>query len=129
MIILRSKLKKISISFFIFFVSFGIINRVHVATLGVISYWESNENFIGRWSSTPRVYWYAVDGSLQGTLSTYISHARNQWNNAGVPNSSTSSSSNADISVYGGTYANLKPMAPSLGSDNTGLSSVMSYSY
>lgn len=119
------KVKKIVIPFLIFLMSFFVGSVAYAATLGVLSYWDTDSSQIARWGSTPTVYNYAVDGSLQGTLPTYVSYAISQWSNAGISCSSTSNSS-ANIKIYGGTYDNLKSMAPDLTTNDTGLT--LSYS-
>jgi predicted Zn-dependent protease len=114
--------KKISIPVFTFLLTFIITTTSYAATLGYLNYWDTDGSVIGRWgSTTPSIYNYPVDGSMQGTLPSYVTHARSEWNNAGIPNNSTSTESNAHIKVYGGTYTNLKAIEPSLSSSDTGL--------
>ncbi|MGF2617493.1 matrixin family metalloprotease [Rossellomorea vietnamensis] len=122
------KTKKVLIPVIVFLLTFTVSSTALAAILGYPMFWESNKATIARWKSVPDVYYYAVDGSLQGTLPTYVSHARSQWNTAGVPNYSTTSSSGAEIKIYGGTYTNLKSIEPSLTTDNTGLMTP-TYSY
>ena len=111
--------KKVTVSIFTFILTSIIVTTAYAATLGYLSYWDSDSSHIGRWNTTRYVYTYAVDGTLQGALPTYESHARSQWNNAGVTSYSSTSSS-AVIKVFGGTYENLKAMEPNISSTNTG---------
>jgi predicted Zn-dependent protease len=113
--------KKISILISTFLLSFIVASTSYAATLGYLNFWDSDSSEIGRWGVTPSIYNYAVDGSMQGTLSEYVTHARTEWNNAGIPSNSTSSDSNAQIKVYGGTYTNLKAIEPSIKTTNPGL--------
>jgi hypothetical protein len=48
--------KKIILPVLAFGFSFIFGSVAYAATLGVLSYWDSNSNYIGRWGSAPTVY-------------------------------------------------------------------------
>lgn len=103
-----------------------------VATgLGSIPYWESDSYEIGRWKNTPSVYQttLGLDGFTSSNFSTYTTHARNQWSNAGISTTSTNSLSNAKIRIYGGNVTALALQNPSINSSMAGYAQVFQQEY
>ncbi|MFA5675279.1 MAG: hypothetical protein WDA65_02040 [Christensenellales bacterium] len=73
----------------------------------VLGYWESDADSIGRWNSTPSVYKKKLNSNVSFYFMTGESHARTQWNGAGISTTTTTDKDTANIRVYGGSYNEL----------------------
>lgn len=98
------------------------VGNVFAAGLGNIQNWYTNSSEIGRWGTTPKVWYGTLDSSMtQLTLDGHVTHARSQWNNAGVPNSYTSDFNSSHIRVRSGTYNSIKKIEVGIQTGDTGL--------
>lgn len=91
--------------------------------LGDVGYWHAQGSEIGRWNTTPRTRHIlrGQDGFSNSDFLSYVNHARSQWKNAGITINNASSESNANLRIYGGTWANLSFDAPGLKPEYYGL--------
>lgn len=99
-------------------------NSAHTQSnnLGYIPNWDSDANNIGRWSNTPSIFILSPGANTfqSSQLQSYLNHARTQWSNAGISTSIASSQSNANITFYGGTWAQSSLLYPGLPSNALG---------
>jgi len=100
------------LSFCIFGILFIFNTKPVYASLGSITYWESDSNTIGRWTSVPRTSHETINGFTNNNFLSYVNHARNQWRSAGISISSTST--NANLMFYGGNRTALVLREPAL---------------
>lgn len=112
--------------FAVFFVIFLILLNLTVVygtTYEQLDYWYSDSNSIGKWYSTPSVGSNKLNSNSSFYFSIGNSHAKSQWNSAGISTSTTSNFSSADIQVYGGTYTELQNTGEfsSMSSTSTGI--------
>ena len=98
--------------------------------LGPISYWADIEsNFVGHWTSDPAVYKEKLDSDASFYFLNGVSSAISEWNTAlGTNIFTTTSESNADIVIYGGTTSELAALGYTLSSSHVGYTS-WNYSY
>lgn len=98
------------------------VGNAFAAGLGNIQYWYSDKSEIGRWGTTPKVWYGTLDSSMtQLTLDGHVTHARSQWNSAGVTNSYTSDFNSSHIRFRSGTYTSIKKIEPGIENGDTGL--------
>ncbi|MEQ6391252.1 hypothetical protein RZN22_18410 [Bacillaceae bacterium S4-13-58] len=104
-------MKKIILSFLLFCLLFSVI--APIASAKTLSYWYSDSNRIG---NAPNRYIWSVnyDGFTASEFSTYLSHGRNQWSNAGISNWGADNKSSSGIWVFGGTRETLEVLEPGL---------------
>ena len=113
------------ISFMLIFVMMISTASIAFATdLGYLPYWYSNDGGIARWINTPKTWTSVSDGFSSSDFNTYVNHARNQWIDAGISISTTTSSSNANIIIRGGTYNTMRNYEPSITTSNAGISMI-----
>ena len=101
-----------------------VSNVYAVEIIDTLSYWYSDYNSIGKWASSP-TFSSTETESCPSSFSTDVSTAFSAWNSADVPNSYTSTFSNADIPVYGGTYTEIKQIFPTFPSTSTGYTALI----
>lgn len=92
------------------------------ANKGRIDNWYDFESHVvGRWESSPVVYTQKLDSNTSFPFYNSVSTARNIWSTAlGVNMTSTGSSSNANIKIYGGSASDLAKYGGKLGSNDYG---------
>lgn len=75
---------------------------------GTLNYWYSDSDRIGKWTSSPTIWYSKIDPNPQFPFVAGLQHGRNIWNNAlGTSITISSSATNAPIKFYGGTKAQL----------------------
>lgn len=100
---------------------------VYANTLGDLGYWYSDSNVIGRWIDARNIFSERLDSTFTATeLSTNVSHARNQWQSAGISTSTTTNRNNANIRVYVGSLENIRKLYPGYSSTATGVARYLS---
>lgn len=67
--------------------------------------WYSDSNCVYYWSQAPKVFPTNLSGAIN--IVPYVNNAVNQWSNAGISSSVTTTLSNANIRFYGGTRSEL----------------------
>lgn len=72
-----------------------------------INYWYSNSNEVAFWSSVPNAYALKLNSNYSFAFDGAFSHARTQWNGAGVVSAWTTLMNAANIMCYGGTYSQI----------------------
>jgi len=108
-------MKKAIVIVLAFIFSISLSSQVlAVEVIGELTYWESNVNHISSFISTvPDTYSSTLGSYDLNTLKSQVSSARNQWNTAGIPCNITTSESNAEIKVYGGSLSEIQSVYPS----------------
>lgn len=97
------KLLVITIGMLMFSVVLSL--TVHAATL---SYWYSDKDVIGKWETSPSVWYKKIDQSAAFSFLSGLIHGADIWNAAlGTSVTVSSSNSSAPIKYYGGTKEQL----------------------
>jgi hypothetical protein len=79
-----------------------------VAHAAVLSHWYSDGTTIGKWSSSPQLYYSKLSSSSSFAFASGLQYGTNLWNNAlGTSVTVSSLNSSAPIKFYGGTKAQL----------------------
>lgn len=86
------------------FAMFGV-SYVYATGYKTVQYWESDAYDVGYWSSSPKIYVTSL--SSGSYVASDVTNARNQWNNAGISSSITTSLTQANLFYYGGTKSEL----------------------
>lgn len=106
------KFIKRSISILLCLVTCFAFTIVSSATdLGELTYWYSDDDRIGWWTSTPSVYRIPLNSSFSSVFVSGIAWASSQWGNVdGIGFNYATSQSNADILCYGGTITEIQAL-------------------
>lgn len=94
-----------------------------VSNVSIPGTWYSDQSAVGYWQSNPNVY---VTNLGNWSVVSYVNRAVNAWNDAGIHSSVTNTASNANISYYGGTKAQLNAIGFSYDASTTGQTKVLS---
>lgn len=94
-----------------------------VSNVSIPGQWYSNSSAVGYWQSNPYVY---ITNLGNWSVVSYVNRAVNAWNNAGIRSSVTNTASNANISYYGGTKAQLNAIGFSYDGETTGQTIILS---
>ncbi len=73
-----------------------------------LTYWHSNSDRIGKWTTTPHIVYYKLNSNGSFLFSSSIAEARTQWNSALGLSMQIKSAAEASIPIYGGTYEELQ---------------------
>lgn len=122
-------MKKAFITITLISIIFCGVGLVSAATLGTLSYWESDSNEIGRWgkSLVPSIWVGVADNNMSTSdFSNYINHAQNQWSNAGIKTQGIDEISQAQIVIRAGSYSTLKSIESALAPTDGGLTTYSS---
>ena len=98
------KLKRVMIAMLISILVLNVVlwDKVMAETyLGTLEYWCSDEDTIGHWTSTPKIYYEKLSNTSTFYLSSALATARTQWNSA-LNIDMTIGGEGSGISFYGG---------------------------
>lgn len=89
--------------------TFTLVTTVNAATL---SYWYSDATMIGKWSTSPKVWYSKIDTTPTFAFFSGLLNGEDIWNDAlGTSIDVSSSYTTAPIKFYGGTKAQLDALS------------------